>query len=155
MNVRSWRSNSPVNLADLREPISLVRASSVPDTESGWVDKVKPYAQMRAGVDEGTYSVQGDKISSSDLFVFVVRYDPDLRPAVGDWIVWGREVFAVRGFRRRANGIAHTEFNATHYKTLPEDVEEAVEVDNTLDTSDTQEPHSTDPSPAFWNDEEG
>lgn len=141
-----------MTLADLREPISLVRACSIPDNGAEWIDKIKKYANVRAGVDEGSYSIQDDKISSADLFVFVIRYSPDLRPALGDWVVWGREVFAIKSFRRRSKGIDHTEINALHSRTLPDNITDAVEIDNSIDTTNTDKELSTEPPASIWED---
>lgn len=144
-----------MRIADLREPISIVRGKNTPDVAdvgegtdgANWHFKITPYAEMWAAVDEGAkVPLAGENADASTMHIFVVRADEGFAIGINDLVVWADAFYTVVRILPLKGALDYLEIGTRYFSSS---ANAGYEVDA---NGDKPEVDSIPPNdPLFWN----
>jgi len=150
----AWKADNKVRLGELVEPVAFIHAKKVAiEGTAVFEERVKPFIQTLAAVDEGEERLDGVIDSDSKIqTVFVIRDEGQL-VTLNDFVVWGLRVYKVIGSRRERKINAFLEVVSNPYGEVGQcgfTLDLDIDVSEPGDTTFNREfnPYWTDDTPA-------
>lgn len=142
-----------IPLSLFREPITIMRVDSAPSqTDASWIRNAKKVGDFRAAVDQGEIKlVAGAKQSDKELFLFVIHRDEAYEFSLADYVVWGKEVYHVQGFRPLGSKRGYYQINTRPWGVLKEG-EFVLGYGGVLEAAPLVAPQDASRDNLFWGD---